>query len=175
MRATREGDPWARAEVEDGRQWSHWQGHSQTPLSKESQAALVMETRDSHSTAVAGQVHGDKTGPWSKQEDKSAKDQRWETELNANTNPTTASLLDQLLIASFRTALSIDLALFRELHWRLPPHHTWGVPEQPDPGGAGRVAHLLHSHWMGSCGHDHCVCKYRWGVEELHPLLVTTE
>lgn len=40
-------------------------------LSKESQAALVMETRDNHSTANAGQVHGDETGPWSNQEDKS--------------------------------------------------------------------------------------------------------
>lgn len=38
-------------------------------LSKESQAALVTETRDS--TAIAGQVCGDKTGPWPNQEDKS--------------------------------------------------------------------------------------------------------
>lgn len=46
-------------------------GTAPPPLSKESQAALVMETRDSHSTAVAAQVHGDETAPWSKQEDKS--------------------------------------------------------------------------------------------------------
>lgn len=40
-------------------------------LSKKSQAALVKETRDNHSTASAGQVRGDETDPWSNQEDKS--------------------------------------------------------------------------------------------------------